>query len=86
MSETVTHADLHEPANDPSTLNIAPGVTLTDLQRRHVALVLDLFQGKGTMAKINENFDDEVVYEDHFATARNKEEFGMSAPISHLHS
>lgn len=78
----VSATDLSGPSNDPSTLNIAPGVQLTDLQRKHVAVVLDLWQRGGTMAKLKENFAEDVMYEDHFAYCHNLEELGQSASSS----
>ena len=78
----VTATDLHATANDPSTLQIAPGVELSDAQRKHVAVVLDLFQAKGTMAKFNDNFTENAVYEDLFALAKNREEVGESSCFS----
>jgi hypothetical protein len=60
----------------PSALHLAPGVTLTDLQRYHVALVLDLFAAKGTRSKLDDNFSEDAVYEDLFASAKNREEVG----------
>ncbi|GFZ49372.1 hypothetical protein JCM24511_07492 [Saitozyma sp. JCM 24511] len=60
----------------PSALHLAPGVTLTDLQRYHVAIVLDLFAAKGTLSKLDDNFSEDAVYEDLFASANNREEVG----------
>ncbi|RSH81419.1 hypothetical protein EHS25_006951 [Saitozyma podzolica] len=60
----------------PSALHLAPGVTLTDLQRYHVALVLDLFAAKGTRSKLDDNFSEDAVHEDLFASAKNREEVG----------
>jgi hypothetical protein len=80
--EPVTTSDLHTPSNSPShlqeTLHTPDGRSLTDLQARHLAIVLDLFQAKGTMAKINDNFTEDAVYEDLFATCKNRDEVGMS--------
>ena len=78
MSAQVTSEELHTPTNDPTTLNIAPGVELDDTQRKHVAIVLDLFQAKGTMAKIKDNFVQDAVYEDEFAKSGGIEQFGTS--------
>lgn len=86
MSAQVTQEELHKPSNDPSTLNIAPGVNLTDVQRKHVAVVLDLFQGKGSMSKINDNFSPDGVYEDEFAKAGGIEEVGESPFFNNPHS
>lgn len=76
MSSSVSQQELHTPTNDPATLNVAPGVTLTDLQRQHVAVVLDLFQAKGTMAKIKDTFAQDAVYEDEFAKSGGIEQLG----------
>ena len=80
----VSAAELHEPTNDPSTLTISPGVPLTETQRRHVAIVLDIFQAKGTMAKFDDNFTQDAVYEDLFASAKDRQEVGvyLQAPTS----
>ncbi|ORY35397.1 hypothetical protein BCR39DRAFT_585037 [Naematelia encephala] len=72
----VTSTELHSSANDPSTLNFAPGLSPTDLQRRHAAIVLDMFQAKGTMAKLRDNFSEDAVYEDLFASCKTREEVG----------
>ena len=84
----VTASELHTIDNDPSTLAIAQGVKLSDAQRKHVAVVLDLFQAKGTMAKLDDNFTENAVYEDLFASAKNREEVGelisFQAPYSPL--
>ena len=82
MSTQVSSEDLHTPTNDPSTLNIAPGVELNETQRKHVAIVLDLFQAKGTMAKIKDNFVQEAVYEDPFAQSGGIEQFGESSSVN----
>lgn len=76
MSDQVSATDLHTLVNDPSTIQSAPGVSLTDLQKKHVAVVLDMFQAKGTMAKLTDNFTDDAVYEDLFATCKNRTEVG----------
>lgn len=79
MPDTVTQADLHEPAFPISALKIAPGVQLTDLQKRHVAITLDMFGAKGTLGKLNDNFSEDAVYEDLFAKCKDREEVGMYA-------
>ena len=63
-------------ANQPSALRYAPGVQLTPTQQYHVCLVLDLFQAKGTWAKIEQGLSEDAVYEDLFATAKNRIEVG----------
>ncbi|CAD6567863.1 MAG: hypothetical protein TREMPRED_004033 [Tremellales sp. Tagirdzhanova-0007] len=78
----VTASELHTIDNDPSTLAIAQGVKLSDAQRKHVAVVLDLFQAKGTMAKLDDNFTENAVYEDLFASAKNREE--VAGQLLHL--
>lgn len=66
-------------ANQPSTLKYAPGVHLTPTQQYHACLVLDLFQAKGTWAKIEQGLAEDAVYEDLFATAKNRVEVGKSS-------
>jgi hypothetical protein len=74
MSQSISSTELHTIQN--TQINTAPGITLTDLQKRHVGLVLDIFQAKGTMSKLQDGFTDDAVYEDHFATCKNREEVG----------
>lgn len=81
---SVSAQDVHTPSNDPATLNLAPGVHLTDLQRTHVAIVLDLWQRGGTMGKLTDNFAEDVMYEDHFAYCHNREELGPSSSFVSL--
>jgi len=70
---SATQSDLHEIQNtDICTL---PGVNLTDLQRKQVGCVLDLFQAKPTLFKLN-MFAEDGVYEDAFATANGRDEIG----------
>jgi hypothetical protein len=81
--EPVTKSDLHEPSNSPSSLQAlkptdGSSTSLSDRQARHFAIVLDLFQAKGTMAKIKDNFTENAVYEDLFATCKNRDEVGTS--------
>lgn len=73
---SVSQTDLRKPSNDPSTLDIASGVELTDQERHHVAVVLDLFQAKGTRAKLVDAFTEDAVYEDLFASCKNRDEVG----------
>jgi len=80
VSSEVTAAELHTPANDPASINISPGVSLSDAQRRQVAVVLDLFQATGTMAKIEDNLTENAVYEDLFASCKDRKEVGDSPP------
>jgi len=79
--EPVTSSDLHDPSNSPSnlqsTLATPDGTSLSETQARHLAIVLDLFQAKGTMAKLNDNFTKDAVYEDLFASCKNRDEVGM---------
>lgn len=72
MTSAVSSASLHEIQN--TALDIAPGINLTDLQKRHIGLVLEMFQAKGTIAKIDDGFTEVAVYEDLFATAQNRRE------------
>lgn len=74
---------IHDIQNNTQDLNLAPGLTaLTEIQRKHVGVVLDLFQAKGTMAKLNDWFIDDAVYEDLFATCKNREEIGECRIVS----
>lgn len=82
MSDAVTASDLHDPVNNRSTLNISPGISLTDLQAYHVGVVLDIFQGKGTRGKLVDAFSEDAVYEDLFATCKNREEVGEFGIVS----
>jgi hypothetical protein len=80
--EPVTNSDLHTPTNSPShlqtTYKTPDGTSLSDRQAQHLAIVLDLFQAKGTMAKMNDNFTNDAVYEDLFASCKNRDEIGTS--------
>ena len=80
--EPVTTSDLYTPTNSPSnlknTLKTPNGQSLSERQAKHLAIVLDLFQAKGTMAKMNDNFTDDAVYEDLFASCKNRDEIGES--------
>jgi hypothetical protein len=82
--EPVAKSELHSPANSPSelqsTLKTPDGQSLTDRQAQHLAIVLDLFRAKGTMAKIKDNFTEDAVYEDLFATCKNRDEVGECPP------
>ncbi|KAK4688561.1 hypothetical protein P7C73_g1536, partial [Tremellales sp. Uapishka_1] len=71
---SVTAAEVHEIQNQADTIKVAPGITITELQRRHVGVVLDLFQAKGTMSKLRDNFVQDAVYEDLFAKCKNLDE------------
>jgi hypothetical protein len=48
-ASTVTSSDLHTIQN--TSINVAPDVILTDLQKKHVGVVLDLFQAKGELGR-----------------------------------
>lgn len=78
----VSASDLHTPSNSPSelrqSLSTPSGERLTERQATHLAVVLDMFQAKGTMAKMNDYFVDDAVYEDLFATCKNRDEVGES--------
>jgi hypothetical protein len=80
--EPVTTSDLYTPTNSPSelqnTLKTPNGQSLSERQAKHLAIVLDLFQAKGTMAKMNDNFTPDAVYEDLFASCKNRDEIGES--------
>lgn len=88
--EPVTTSDLHTPSNNPSdlqsTLKTPDGTSLSDRQAKHLAIVLDLFQAKGTMAKMNDNFTEDAVYEDLFASCKNRDEVGMSSHLPSLNT
>lgn len=72
----VSSEELHAPTNTRSDLNLAPEIQLTDLQAYHVGVVFDLFQGKGTRGKLVDAFSEDAVYEDLFASCKNREEVG----------
>lgn len=76
MSTQVPTSELHKPSNDPNTLDIAPGVDLSEVERNHVAVIIDLFQGKGSMAKLKDTFAENGVYEDEFAISGGIEQVG----------
>jgi hypothetical protein len=79
--EPVTTSDLYTPTNSPhdlQSLKTRDGQTLSERQAKHLAIVLDLFQAKGTMAKMNDNFTEDAVYEDLFASCKNRDEIGES--------
>nr|XP_031860116.1 uncharacterized protein CI109_004480 [Kwoniella shandongensis]KAA5527188.1 hypothetical protein CI109_004480 [Kwoniella shandongensis] len=71
---TTSVADLSKFYNDPSQIDADPSLstTLTTQHREHVALVLDLFQGHGTMKKIENGFVEDACYEDPVAYAKNR--------------
>ncbi|KZT50590.1 hypothetical protein CALCODRAFT_504557 [Calocera cornea HHB12733] len=71
---SVPPSSLHEVQNTDIRRTL-PGVDLTDLQRAHVGCVLDLFQAKPTLDKLD-MFAEDGIYEDAFATARGREEIG----------
>jgi len=79
--EPVTNSDLHTAVNSPSelqsTLSTSDGTKLSERQAQHLAIVLDLFQAKGTMAKMNDNFTNDAIYEDLFASCKNRDEIGV---------
>jgi hypothetical protein len=79
--EPVTTSDLYTPTNSPhdlQSLKTRDGQSLSERQAKHLAIVLDLFQAKGTMAKMNDNFTSDAVYEDLFASCKNRDEIGES--------
>lgn len=79
---STTTAELHTLSNTPSELSIVDGVTLSESQKQHVCLILDMFQAKGTMAKIEDGLIEEAVYEDMFASCKNRKEVGESSETS----
>ncbi|WWC63159.1 uncharacterized protein I303_105759 [Kwoniella dejecticola CBS 10117] len=70
----VSASSLGELHNDPSQLVYDPSLNLSERHLRHAALVLDIFQGKGTMTKINDNFTEDSIYEDPVAIGRDRHE------------
>ena len=79
--DPVTTSDLYTPTNSPQelrSLKTRDGQSLSERQAKHLAIVLDLFQAKGTMAKMNDNFTEDAVYEDLFASCKNRDEIGES--------
>lgn len=77
-------SDIHKIVN--TDLNLAPSVQLTDTQRSHVGIVLDLFQAKGTMAKLEDWLSDDAVYEDFFATCKGRVEVGTCQFLGSMES
>lgn len=76
---TITQQSLHSPAYSTQSLldlSTPDGTRLTPRQAEYVAVVIDFFQAKGTMGKMNDYFIDDAIYEDLFATAKNREEVG----------
>ncbi|WVQ99893.1 hypothetical protein IAU59_007036 [Kwoniella sp. CBS 9459] len=76
QQQPISASSLKELHNDPSSLDLSPSVQgkLTQQHLSHVALVLDLFQGHGTMSKIEDGFTEDAGYEDPVAFAKNREE------------
>ncbi|WWC93644.1 hypothetical protein V866_000479 [Kwoniella sp. B9012] len=72
--QQVSASSLSTLSNDPSSLSCEPSLKLEKRQLDHAALVLDIFQGKGTMTKIVEGFTEDSCYEDPVAYAKNREE------------
>jgi len=56
-------------------IKCSPGVQLTDLQKLHVGIVLDLFQAKPSHYKLD-MFAEDGIYEDVFATCKGRREIG----------
>ncbi len=76
MPEQISSQELHTPSNDPNHLDVAPGVQLSQNQRTKVAIIIDLFQGKGSMSKLKDAFAEDGVYEDEFAISGGIEQVG----------
>jgi hypothetical protein len=75
MSYPPTSPSIHEIIN--TQINVAPGCQEpTSTQKQQVGVVLDLFQAKGTMAKLKDWLSDDAVYEDLFATTQGRDEVG----------
>ncbi|WVW85774.1 hypothetical protein I302_107812 [Kwoniella bestiolae CBS 10118] len=73
-TQQVSAQSLSNLSNDPSLLSYDPSLILEKRHLDHAALVLDIFQGKGTMTKIVEGFAEDSCYEDPVAYAKNREE------------
>ncbi|WWC71692.1 uncharacterized protein I206_105650 [Kwoniella pini CBS 10737] len=74
QSNTVSASSLGELHNDPSKLSYDPTLKLSKRHLEHAALVLDIFQGKGTMTKINNGFTEDSIYEDPVAIGHDRQE------------
>ncbi len=70
---SISNTDLNEIVN--TDINTAPGVELTPTQKKHVGVVLDFFQAKPYLGKLN-LFAENAVYEDAFASCNNRKEIG----------
>lgn len=55
---------------------------MNERQAEYAAIVIDFFQARGTMAKMNEYFVEDAIYEDLFATCKNRIEVGESANVA----
>lgn len=67
-AKTATINDLHRVLH--TDIQTASGVSLTSSQRKHVGIVLDLFCAHPSLWKL-EQFTEDAVHEDAFATAKN---------------
>ncbi|WVR07393.1 hypothetical protein IAU60_004434 [Kwoniella sp. DSM 27419] len=74
QTQPISSSSLRELANDPNSIEHDPSLQLEQRHLEHVALVVDLFQGHGTMAKIVNGFTEDAGYEDPVAYAKNREE------------
>jgi hypothetical protein len=77
---TTSYTSLHNPSYPVQSLLELPtpdgSTRLDERQARYAAIVIDFFQARGTMAKMNDYFVDDAIYEDLFATCKNREEVG----------
>jgi hypothetical protein len=76
-----SNPSIHDITNLPETINVAPSIQLSPLQKKQVGVVLDLFQAKGTMAKLEDWLTEDAVYEDLFATTKGRKEVGESSVL-----
>lgn len=77
-----SNPSIRDITNLPETINVAPSIQLSSLQKKQVGVVLDLFQAKGTMAKLEDWLTEDAVYEDLFATTKGRKEVGKSPGFS----
>jgi len=81
MSYPPSSSSIHEITN--TQINVSPGCQEpTSTQKQQIGVVLDLFQAKGTMAKLKDWLSDDAVYEDLFATCEGRDEVGELATAS----
>ena len=75
MGYPPSSSSIHEITN--TQITVSPGCPEpTSTQKQQIGVVLDLFQAKGTMAKLKDWLSDDAVYEDLFATCEGRDEVG----------